>query len=161
MKLYYHPVSTTSRPVLLFIQENNIPAELQVVDLMTGEQRRLVLALVAAAKAGARALSYCCWRGSCPEAVLPGATLAPASPCGNTCALVAAEKSKIPLLVEQGGADDFMAERLQPEKLQQACAQHQHPLNLRMRDGYDHSYFFVASFVGEHVGYHAERMKKL
>ena len=40
MKLYYHPVSTTSRPVLLFIQENNIPAELQVVDLMTGEHMK-------------------------------------------------------------------------------------------------------------------------
>jgi glutathione S-transferase len=40
MKLYYHPVSTTSRPVLLFIQENSIPAELQVVDLMTGEHMK-------------------------------------------------------------------------------------------------------------------------
>jgi glutathione S-transferase len=40
MKLYYHPVSTTSRPVLLFVQENNIPADLQVVDLMTGEHMK-------------------------------------------------------------------------------------------------------------------------
>jgi glutathione S-transferase len=40
MKLYYHPVSTTSRPVLLFIQENNIPCDLQVVDLMTGEHMK-------------------------------------------------------------------------------------------------------------------------
>ena len=78
----------------------------------------------------------------------------------DTCALVAAGKSKIPLLVDQGTGDDFMAERLQPEKLRQACAQHQHPLNLRMRDGYDHSYFFVASFIGEHVAYHAEWLRQ-
>lgn len=78
----------------------------------------------------------------------------------DTCALVAEGKNKIPLLVEQGGADDFMVERLQPEKLQHACDQAQHPLDLRMRDGYDHSYFFVASFIGEHVAYHAERLKK-
>src|SRR5688500_7091123 len=40
MKVYYHPVSTTSRPVMLFSQENNIPADLQVVDLMTGEHMK-------------------------------------------------------------------------------------------------------------------------
>src|SRR5690606_82639 len=69
----------------------------------------------------------------------------------DSCALVASGKNKIPLLVEQGSADNFLAEQLQPEKLQRVCEQHQHPLELRMREGYDHSYFFIASFIEEHV----------
>jgi len=78
----------------------------------------------------------------------------------DTCALIAERKNTIPLLVEQGSADSFLVEQLQPEKLQQACAQNQHPLDLRIRDGYDHSYFFIATFIGEHVAYHAERLKQ-
>lgn len=78
----------------------------------------------------------------------------------DTCALVAKGAHKIPLLVDQGTADDFLAERLLPEKLQQVCEQQQHPLNLRLREGYDHGYFFVASFIGEHVAYHADHLKK-
>lgn len=78
----------------------------------------------------------------------------------DTCALIAERKNTIPLLVEQGSADSFLVEQLQPEKLQQACVQNQHPLDLRIRDGYDHSYFFIATFIGEHVAYHAERLKQ-
>lgn len=78
----------------------------------------------------------------------------------DTCALIAERTNTIPLLVEQGSADSFLVEQLQPEKLQQACAQNQHPLDLRIRDGYDHSYFFIATFIGEHVAYHAERLKQ-
>lgn len=77
----------------------------------------------------------------------------------DTCALIAQGDNKIPLLVEQGSDDSFLTEQLQPEKLQEACKLHQHPLDLRMRDGYDHSYFFIASFIGEHVAYHAEALK--
>jgi S-formylglutathione hydrolase len=77
----------------------------------------------------------------------------------DTCALVMEGKNTMPLLVEQGSADNFLAEHLQPEKLQKACEKNRHPLDLRMRDGYDHSYFFIASFIGEHVAYHAERLK--
>lgn len=76
----------------------------------------------------------------------------------DSCALVASGISKMPLLVEQGGDDTFLAERLLPEKLQQACAQYQHPLDFRLREGYDHSYFFVASFIGEHVAYHVRHL---
>jgi len=72
----------------------------------------------------------------------------------DTCALIADGAEKIPLLVEQGNADNFLTEQLQPEKLQRTCEQYHHPLNLHMHDGYDHSYFFIASFIGEHVAYH-------
>lgn len=77
----------------------------------------------------------------------------------DTCALVAEGNSKMPLLVEQGSADNFLAEQLQPEKLQEVCKQHHHPLDLRIHDDYDHSYFFIASFIGEHVAYHANALR--
>jgi len=58
------------------------------------------------------------------------------------------------ILVDQGAADNFL-ERLQPEALQAACEAAGQPLSLRMRDGYDHGYFFVASFVDDHLRHHA------
>lgn len=58
------------------------------------------------------------------------------------------------ILVDQGTADNFL-ERLQPELLQAACEAAGQPLSLRMRDGYDHGYFFVASFVDDHLRHHA------
>jgi S-formylglutathione hydrolase len=76
----------------------------------------------------------------------------------DTCELVAMGGNKMPLLVEQGSEDAFLTESLLPEKLQQACAQHDHPLVYRLRDGYDHSYFFIATFIGEHVAYHARHL---
>lgn len=76
----------------------------------------------------------------------------------DSCSLVARTQHKMPLLVEQGGNDDFLTEQLQPEKLQKACAEFNHPLDYRLREGYDHSYFFIASFIGEHVAYHARHL---
>lgn len=75
----------------------------------------------------------------------------------DACELVRAGGSPMPLLVDQGSDDSFLHEQLQPQLLQQACAEHQHELVLRMREGYDHSYFFIASFIGEHVAYHARQ----
>lgn len=76
----------------------------------------------------------------------------------DSCALVAAGVSRMPILVEQGGDDAFLSEQLRPELLQQACVEQQHPLELRLREGYDHSYFFVASFIGDHIAYHAHNL---
>lgn len=78
----------------------------------------------------------------------------------DTCALVARATHKMPLLVEQGSDDGFLIEQLQPEKLQQACATFNHPLDYRLREGYDHSYFFIASFIEEHVAYHAQHLHR-
>ncbi|MBX2868934.1 MAG: S-formylglutathione hydrolase [Acidiferrobacterales bacterium] len=63
------------------------------------------------------------------------------------------------ILVDQGGADDFLENQLLPERLKQACADAGQPLNLRMQSGYDHSYFFIASFVEDHVAFHAKRLQ--
>lgn len=80
----------------------------------------------------------------------------------DACELVRAHPpgtDKLPLLVDQGEADEFIAAQLQPELLEAACQQSGHPLVLRRHAGYDHSYYFVASFIGEHIAYHAEALR--
>jgi S-formylglutathione hydrolase len=63
------------------------------------------------------------------------------------------------ILVDQGGADSFLAEQLKPELLRAACEAAGQPLTLRMQAGYDHSYYFVSSFMAEHLAWHAERLR--
>lgn len=77
----------------------------------------------------------------------------------DACALVAGAAERLPLLVDQGDADDFLAVQLQPERLREACAAAGHPLTLRMQPGYDHSFYFVATFIGEHLAHHAGALK--
>ena len=59
------------------------------------------------------------------------------------------------LLVDQGLDDQFLATQLRPERLEQACARAGQPLELRRHAGYDHGYFFIASFVADHIAHHA------
>ena len=63
------------------------------------------------------------------------------------------------LLVDQGLEDQFLASQLRPERLEEVCAAAGQPLTLRRHAGYDHGYFFVASFVHEHVMHHAEALR--
>lgn len=72
--------------------------------------------------------------------------------------LVKTANEKIPLLIEQGDADEFLHTQLKPELLKAAADEAGHPFELRLRPGYDHSYYFVASFIGEHVAYHAAKL---
>ncbi len=62
------------------------------------------------------------------------------------------------VLVDQGAADDFLNEQLKPELLQQACDENDQELNLRIHDGYDHSYYFIATFMGDHIAHHAKNL---
>lgn len=64
---------------------------------------------------------------------------------------------RLPLLVDQGNDDEFLAQ-LRPELLEQACRDAGHPLTLRRHAGYDHSYYFIASFIGEHLAHHAKAL---
>lgn len=73
--------------------------------------------------------------------------------------LVAQARERLPLLIDQGEADEFLQSQLQPERLRAACAAAGHPLQLRMRPGYDHSYYFIASFIGEHIEHHAAALR--
>lgn len=77
----------------------------------------------------------------------------------DACALVAQARERLPLWVDQGEADEFLATQLQPERLREACAAAGHPLTLRLHPGYDHSYYFIATFIGEHVAYHAAALR--
>lgn len=77
----------------------------------------------------------------------------------DACALIAGGAHTPPILVDQGGADDFIEQQLKPELLREACEGAGQPLELRLQPGYDHSYYFVASFVGEHLARHARALK--
>jgi S-formylglutathione hydrolase len=62
------------------------------------------------------------------------------------------------ILIDQGLADKFLAEQLHPELFEAACAQAGQPLTLRRHEGYDHGYYFVASFVADHLAHHARAL---
>jgi S-formylglutathione hydrolase len=72
-----------------------------------------------------------------------------------TCLLQHGGWNGAPLLVDQGTSDRFLETQLKPELLQVACAEAGVPLTLRMQDGYDHSYFFIATFTEDHLRHHA------
>ncbi len=76
----------------------------------------------------------------------------------DTTELLERADERLPVLVDQGSADDFLAEQLQTPLLEAAAAQADYPMTIRMQDGYDHSYFFIASFIGEHLAFHAEHL---
>ena len=76
----------------------------------------------------------------------------------DSCALMAHVEEKLPALVDQGDADNFLQEQLKPELLQEVANSVDYPLELRMQPGYDHSYFFIASFIGEHIAFHASHL---
>jgi S-formylglutathione hydrolase len=66
----------------------------------------------------------------------------------------------IPARVDQGGADNFLVEQLKPEVLELAAKASGYPLDLNMHEGYDHSYYFIASFIEEHLRFHASYLKQ-
>ena len=65
-------------------------------------------------------------------------------------------EEKLPLLIDQGTEDEFLSDQLKPGALEQACIASHYPLQLRMQEGYDHSYFFIATFIEDHLRHHAE-----
>lgn len=73
----------------------------------------------------------------------------------DTVCLLNESTRQIPMLVDQGLDDNFLAEQLKPDALVQAATAKDYPLTLRQHDGYDHSYFFIASFIDEHLRFHA------
>ncbi len=76
----------------------------------------------------------------------------------DACALIAAGARVPDLLVDQGLADQFLDSQLQPERLEAACAAAKIPLTLRLHPGYDHSYWFIQSFIADHLHWHAARL---
>jgi S-formylglutathione hydrolase len=76
----------------------------------------------------------------------------------DSVALIAQAQEKLHILVDQGQSDNFLVEQLKPELLQAACLAAKHPLTLRLHAGYDHSYFFIASFIADHIAHHADAL---
>ncbi|HDT4048110.1 S-formylglutathione hydrolase [Enterobacter bugandensis] len=78
----------------------------------------------------------------------------------DSCALMLASRPEdaIPMLIDQGDADQFLAGQLQPAVLAEAARQKDWPLTLRIQAGYDHSYYFMASFIEDHLRFHAEHL---
>lgn len=62
----------------------------------------------------------------------------------------------LPLFIDQGAADEFLTDQLRLDKLEAVCRKRNIDLRLRMHEGYDHSYYFIASYIGEHISYHAK-----
>jgi S-formylglutathione hydrolase len=77
----------------------------------------------------------------------------------DACALLAKAEEKLPILVDQGDRDDFMINQLKPEALEAAARAAEYPLTLRIQPGYDHSYYFIASFIDDHLRHHAQVLK--
>ncbi|MCQ4323499.1 S-formylglutathione hydrolase [Stutzerimonas stutzeri] len=77
----------------------------------------------------------------------------------DACTLIAEAGEKLPILVDQGDRDDFMVSQLKPEALEAAARAADHPLTLRIQPGYDHSYYFISSFIDDHLRHHAAALK--
>lgn len=73
--------------------------------------------------------------------------------------LIAVSQDKIPLFIDQGLEDAFLPSQLRTEVFEQTCKSHNHPLNLRRHEGYDHSFYFISTFIADHIEYHAEFLK--
>lgn len=77
----------------------------------------------------------------------------------DTCYLLAHTSARLPLLVDQGDSDQFLPDQLQPARLAQQAEEQGWPLTLRTQSGYDHSYYFIASFIEDHLRFHASHLK--
>ncbi len=73
----------------------------------------------------------------------------------DACYLIEhANSTQLPILIDQGSKDSFLEEQLKPHLLEQAAQSASYPISLRYQEGYDHSYFFIASFIEEHLRFH-------
>ena len=77
----------------------------------------------------------------------------------STC-LVSKAKTPVPMLIDQGASDQFLEEQLKPALFIEACNKANYPVMYNLRDGYDHSYYFIASLIDEHLQFHAEHLKR-
>ncbi|PWC76256.1 S-formylglutathione hydrolase [Azospirillum sp. TSH64] len=73
----------------------------------------------------------------------------------DACALIETATERLPILIDQGDRDGFLEAQLKPETLVAAAEAVGHPVTLRMQPGYDHSYFFISTFIEDHLRHHA------
>jgi S-formylglutathione hydrolase len=73
--------------------------------------------------------------------------------------LMKISEMSIPMLIDQGSADDFLERELSYKQFEATCASRNYPATFRMQEGYDHSYYFIASFIRDHINFHSEHLK--
>jgi S-formylglutathione hydrolase len=72
--------------------------------------------------------------------------------------LIGSAEEKLPLLIDQGTDDEWLSDQLKPGSLEQGAIASHYPLTLRMQEGYDHGYYFVATFIEDHLRHHARAL---
>jgi S-formylglutathione hydrolase len=77
----------------------------------------------------------------------------------DTCELLQEKRAELPILVDQGDTDEFLEEQLYPQQLVAAAEKHGTDLQLRMQPGYDHSYYYISSFIADHLRFHFDFLK--
>ena len=65
---------------------------------------------------------------------------------------------KVPILIDQGTSDNFLANQLLPDNFKKAAGDANYPVNVRMQNGYDHSYYFISTFMKHHIQFHANNL---
>jgi S-formylglutathione hydrolase len=99
--------------------------------------------------------SQCAWGQKAFTGYL-GSDLSKWAAYDSTELIKSGHRTAAPILIDQGAADSFLVQKqLLPEVLASACEQANQPLTLRTQPGYDHSYYFIASFMGDHIRHHA------
>jgi len=68
-------------------------------------------------------------------------------------------EARTPILIDQGLEDEFLAEQLMTDELEKVCLASSYPATIRRREGYDHSYFFISTFIEEHFAFHGEQLR--
>ena len=76
----------------------------------------------------------------------------------DAAVLIGNAEEKLPLLIDQGTEDEWLSDQLKPGALEQAAIASHYPLTLRMQEGYDHGYYFVATFIEDHLRHHAKAL---
>lgn len=77
----------------------------------------------------------------------------------DATALLADAQERLPLLIDQGDADEFLQTQLKTVVFEDAARSAGYPVTVRLQPGYDHSYYFIASFIGEHIAHHAAALR--
>ncbi|QKJ87845.1 S-formylglutathione hydrolase [Paramixta manurensis] len=77
----------------------------------------------------------------------------------DSCWLMRQATQTLPILIDQGDSDQFLADQLHPERLEEIAIEKNWPLTLRIQPGYDHSYYFIASFIEDHLRFHATHLR--
>ena len=76
----------------------------------------------------------------------------------DPCELVRRAREHLPVMVDQGGADHFLEQQLNIELLMAAAREVDYPMDIRLQAAYDHSYFFIATFIGDHIRFHSNHL---